>query len=88
MRKHFNQRGFVMSDNDAFTTSALDNQQDATKWDFTKLKVGKNIYKDPLIDLDYFGDFHRTNPRCADKKRVIDAIQQQDLAKLREISEV
>lgn len=87
MRKHFNQRGFVMSDNDTFTTSALDNQQDATKWDFTKLKVGKNIYKDPLIDLDYFGDFHRTNPRCADKKRVIDAIQQQDLAKLREISD-
>lgn len=52
--------------------------------DFSKIKVGAKTLDDAVMDL---GVYRKVNPRCADKKAVLRAIDSYDLRAMREISD-
>ena len=52
--------------------------------EFEKIKVGAKILNDATFNL---GDFKAINPRLANKRAVLEAINNYDLATMREISE-
>ena len=51
--------------------------------DFSKIKVGAKTLEDAVLDL---GSLHRQNPRLADKKAILDAIDKSNYELMREIS--
>ena len=51
--------------------------------DFSKIKVGVKQLVDAVIDV---GSYKKINPRCGDKEKVLKAINENDLASAREIS--
>ena len=91
MKKYFNYRGLVLDSADNFTTDEIKPTDYSVMREhmseYAKLKAGKNVLTDPIFVLDYFGDFHRMNKRCADKRAVLEALHRQDLPRLREISD-
>lgn len=50
---------------------------------FSKIKVGAKALEDAVLDL---GELKRINPLCGDKTRVLEAINNSDYGKMREIS--
>lgn len=52
--------------------------------DYSKIKVGAKTLEDAVLD---FGIYKKINPRCADKKTVLRAIDNYDLKAMREISD-
>lgn len=52
--------------------------------DYNKIKVGAKSLDDAVMDL---GVYRKINPRCADKKTVLKAIDSYDLKAMREISD-
>lgn len=52
--------------------------------DFNRIKVGAKTLEDAIFSL---GDFKKANPRVADKATVLNAIHNNDLAAMREISD-
>lgn len=88
MNKYFKLRGLVIDpETGATTTDPILPQDYAQIRDFKKLKIGKNVYQDPILSLDNFSDLHTINPRCADKHEVLRAIHHKDYEKMREISD-
>lgn len=51
--------------------------------DFSKIKVGAKTLEDAVLDL---GSLHKQNPRLADKKAILDAIDKSNYELMREIS--
>ena len=51
--------------------------------DFSKIKVGAKTLEDAVLDL---GSLHKQNPRLADKKTILDAIDRNNYELMREIS--
>ena len=51
---------------------------------FDKIKVGAKVLDDATFNL---GDLKKINPRLADKKSVLEAINNYDLETMREISD-
>ncbi len=88
MNKFFKLRGLVIDpDTGVTTTDPILPQDYAQIRDFKKLKIGKSVYQDPVLSLDYMGDLHAVNPRCADKRAVLQAIHTLDYEMMREISD-
>ena len=53
--------------------------------DFSKIKVGLKTLEDAVLTNS--GDLRKANPQCADKQKVLQAIDSYDYAKMREISD-
>ena len=67
---------------------AIDTQDDVYSQtympiDFSKIKVGAKTLEDAVLDL---GSLHKQNPRLADKKTILDAIDRNNYELMREIS--
>ena len=59
------------------------NSQESPALDYSKIKVGAQVLNDATFKL---GDLQKANPRLADKKTVLNAIDNYDLSTMREIS--
>lgn len=66
--------------NEAYTPDSLQN----IPIDFSKIKIGIKTLDDAVLTL---GSFKKINPRLADKKEVLQAIDRCNILKLREISD-
>ena len=56
---------------------------DRTMTDFNKIKVGAKTLEDAVINL---GELKKLNPKLADKDNILNAINNNDLKSMREIS--
>ena len=71
-----------------FTMNLADDTQDVYSQayktiDFSKIRVGVKTLEDAILDL---GSLHKENPKLADKRTVLNAIDKNDYELLREIS--
>lgn len=88
MNKYFKLRGLVIDpETGEKTTDQILPQDYAAMRDFKKLKIGKNVYDNPILTLDYLGDLHSIDPRYTDKRAVLRAMHRQDYEEMREISD-
>jgi hypothetical protein len=79
-RKEIKEKGFSL----ALDTDVQDiNSGSFSAIDFSKIKVGIKTLEDAVINI---GDYSRVNPRLGNKDEVLRAINNNDLAALREIS--
>ena len=62
---------------------ARDTNDTYTPTDFSKIKIGLKTLEDAIIS---YGTFQKTNPRLGDKSKVLSAINNGDVATMREIS--
>ena len=60
-----------------------DTSQKYTPVDFSKIKIGVKTLDDAVLSL---GDFKKLNPRLGDKKEVLNAIDNSNIIKMRDIS--
>ena len=51
--------------------------------DFSKIKVGLKTLEDAVIEL---GDYRKANPRLSDKAAILQAINNNDIVTMREVS--
>ena len=79
-REEIRKKGFSMK---LEREQPLEQPFNMTPVDFSKIKVGLKTLDDAVLIL---GDLKRANPRLADKEFVLQAIQNGDLATMREIS--
>lgn len=80
-KEEIKKKGFTMD-------LAIDTQDDVYSQtympiDFSKIKVGAKTLEDAVLDL---GSLHKQNPRLADKKTILDAIDKNNYELMREIS--
>lgn len=80
-KEEIKKKGFTMD-------LAIDTQDDVYSQtympiDFSKIKVGAKTLEDAVLDL---GSLHKQNPRLADKKTILDAIDRNNYELMREIS--
>ena len=80
-KEEIKKKGFIMD-------LAIDTQDDVYSQtympiDFSKIKVGAKTLEDAVLDL---GSLHKQNPRLADKKTILDAIDRNNYELMREIS--
>ena len=80
-KEEIKKKGFTMN-------PAIDTQDDVYSQtympiDFSKIKVGAKTLEDAVLDL---GSLHKQNPRLADKKTILDAIDRNNYELMREIS--
>lgn len=80
-KEEIKKKGFTMD-------LAIDTQDDVYSQtympiDFSKIKVGAETLEDAVLDL---GSLHKQNPRLADKKAILDAIDRNNYELMREIS--
>lgn len=71
-----------------FTMNLADDTQDVYSQayktiDFSKIRVGVKTLEDAILDL---GSLHKENPKLADKRTILNAIDKNDYELLREIS--
>ena len=79
-KEEIKKKGFTMS----LANDTQDVYSQAYKTiDFSKIKVGAKTLEDAVLDL---GSLHKQNPRLADKKVVLDAIDKSNYELMREIS--
>lgn len=70
--------------NEFLTDEYIPKSFDKVPTDFSKIKVGLKTLNDAVIN---YSDLRKVNPRLADKKEILQAIDRCDIPRLREISD-
>ena len=82
-REEIKKKGFAMRLEQTISENYAPEGMPAPSIDFSKIKVGIKSLDDAVYSL---GELKRVNPRLADKKTVLNAMQSNDIATMREIS--